>query len=112
MNIKHPHWYHEKMEPCCNMEVQEEECCVEAPQKVHAFPDAKFKDRLLCLIGDEIMFSVDARICGRDSFCGILCYVGCDFIIVNMVSHRKPLSMHIPINMIRYIAPFQGGRRR
>jgi len=92
---KYPHWYHEDMGPCCEPE-EPVNCC-----------DANFKDRLLCLLGDNVLFSVDARICHRESFCGTLCYVGCDFIIVNVCVRRRSVSMHIPIRMIRFIAPFK-----
>ncbi|GBG57059.1 hypothetical protein SPFL3102_03517 [Sporomusaceae bacterium FL31] len=106
MDCKYPHWYQdEKMEPCCDY--MEKDMCEYPGPKVHAFPDATFRDRLLCLLGDEILFSVDARLCGRESFCGTLCYVGCDFIIVNVCMHRKSLSMHIPVYMIRFFAPFK-----
>ena len=47
---------------------------------------------------------VDARVCGRETLCGSLCYVGCDFVIVNICLHRKPVSMYVPIHMIRFLA--------
>ncbi|SEP43338.1 hypothetical protein [Propionispora vibrioides] len=110
MDCKYPHWYHdeEKMEPCCDP--MDTGMYDSMPGKVLSFPDAHFKDRLMCLLGDEVLFSVDARFCGRESFCGTLCYVGCDFIIVNTCFHRKSISMHIPIKMLRFIAPFKGRR--
>lgn len=112
MTGKYPHWYQdgEKDDSCCDY-MEDEFCCDGAyPGKVHALGDATFKDRLLCLLGDEVIVSVDARICGRDSFCGTLCYVGCDFLIVNACIRRKPVSLHIPIKMIRFIAPFKSRR--
>jgi len=114
MNGKYPHWYQEseKFEPGCCDYMEEDYCCDEPMHgKVQALGDSTFKDRLLCLLGDEILFSVDARICGRESFCGTLCYVGCDFIIVNVCFRRKSVSLHVPIKMIRFFAPFKGSRR-
>lgn len=107
MTGKYPHWYHEG-----GYDYMDDMCCDEPPMpgKVHALADAHFKDRLLCLLGDEVLFSVDARICSRESFCGTLCYVGCDFIIVNTCIRHRPVSMHVPISMIRFIAPFKGRR--
>lgn len=49
----------------------------------------------------------DFRPCGRESFCGTLCYVGCDFIIINVNIRHRCLSLHIPIKMIRFIAPYK-----
>ncbi len=105
MDSKYPHWYYgcEEMFPCGDFDQKQMmfDGCI---------PDcyeAKFKDRLLCLLGDEVLLSVDARICRQDSFRGTLCYVGCDFIIVNTCIHRRALSMHIPIKAIRIIAPCQ-----
>ncbi|MGI6093698.1 MAG: hypothetical protein GX348_00715 [Veillonellaceae bacterium] len=112
MTGKYPHWYQdcEKFEPCCDY-MEEDYCCDDMHHgKVQALGDSSFRDRLLCLLGDEILFSVDARICGRESFCGTLCYVGCDFIIVNACIRRKSVSMHIPIKMLRFFAPFKGRR--
>lgn len=107
MDYKYPHWYNEGME-CCE-EMGKEMCCDNPmTSKVIAFQNASFKDRLLTLLGDEVLFSVDARICRRESFCGTLCYVGCDFVIVNVCLRHQSVSMHIPINMIRFIAPFKG----
>jgi hypothetical protein len=113
MDGKYPHWYHDGAQMGHG-----EECCMEPdlmygelpPHKVRAFPDSAFKDRLLCLLGDEVLFSVDARIRHQESFCGTLCYVGCDFIIVNTCICRKSISMHVPICMLRFIAPFKGRR--
>lgn len=113
MDNKYPHWYHDndKMDCCCEeMEMEKDMCdCMPGmPGKVFSYPNSSFKDRLLCLLGDEVLFSVDANFCGRESFCGTLCYVGCDFIIVNTCIHHRSLSMHIPICMLRFIAPFKG----
>lgn len=99
MDCNYPHWYNNE--------------CVETPGEgaynccephMNAYPDASFKDRLLSMMGSRVLFSVDARICGRETICGSLCYVGCDFIIVNVCIHRKPISMYIPIHMIRFFA--------
>lgn len=111
MTNPYPHWYHKNPtdgEACCDMPhkppYKEEEC---AQGMIKPYPDAKFKDRLLCLLGTEVVVSADARICCRESFCGTLCYVGCDFIIVNTCIQRRSVSLHIPIAMIRFIAPFK-----
>ena len=105
MDGKYPHWYHDEMEECCNhMEqpMMHQECM---PPKAYAYPENSFKDRLLCMLGTDVIFSVDARLCRQDSFCGTLCHVGCDFIIVNICMRRRPLSMMIPIKMLRFIGP-------
>lgn len=94
------------MDSCCDNTPME--MCEHMPGKIVPYPNAHFKDRLMCLIGDEVLFSVDANFCGRESFCGTLCYVGCDFIIVNVCVRRKSISMHIPICMLRLIAPYKG----
>jgi len=110
MDSKYPHWYQDdkKMEPCCDY-MPKEMCCEEPmAYKMAGYQGETLKDRILCLLGDEVLFSVDARICRRESFCGTLCYVGCDFIIVNISLYKRPVSMHVPINMIRFIAPFKG----
>lgn len=110
MDNKFPHWYHDddKMDPCCDY-MEKEMLCEDYPYK-QAYPMETLKDRILCLLGDEVVFSVDARLCGKESICGTLCYVGCDFIIVNTCIRRKSVSLHIPICMLRFIAPFKGGR--
>jgi hypothetical protein len=93
MDSKYPHWYH-------------------GEEKVESYEyQASFQDRLLCLLGDEVLFSVDARICRSESFCGTLCFVGCDFIIVSTCQRGKAISMHVPIRMLRFIAPFKSSRR-
>lgn len=105
MDFKYPHWYQENPAEFCP-----DECmvnCEEIPYKLWDFHRETLKDRILCLLGCEVIFSVDARICRRESFCGTLCYVGCDFIIVNVNLRRRCLSMHIPICMLRFIAPFK-----
>lgn len=108
MESKFPHWYHEDME-CCDYPEKEMMCCEEMPNR--AYPAETLKDRIMCLLGDEVLFSVDARICGRESFCGTLCYVGCDFIVVNVCLGRKSVSMHVPIKMLRFIAPYKSRGR-
>ena len=105
MDGKYPHWYHEQMDECCNhmdQPMMSHECM---PPKACACPETTFKDRLMHMLGTDVIFSVDARICGQESFCGILCHVGCDFIIVNICKKHKPLSMMVPIKMIRFISP-------
>jgi len=111
MDMKYPHWYHgdDKMDDYCDC-MEKDMICENYPYKP-AYPVESLKDRILCFLGDEVLFSVDARLCGRESLCGTLCYVGCDFIIVNTCIHRKPISLHVPIKMLRFIAPFKGGRR-
>jgi hypothetical protein len=106
MDGKYPHWYHDEMEECCNhmdQPMMHQECM--PPKAYAAYPDNSFKDRLLCMLGTDVIFSVDARICRQDSFCGTLCHVGCDFIIVNVCMRHKPLSMMVPIKMLRFIGP-------
>lgn len=108
MDCKYPHWYQEdKMEPCCEEHMVDYCCDDHAPYKMYEFHRETLKDRLLCLLGCEVIFSVDARVCGRESFCGTLCYVGCDFLIVNVNVRHRCLSMHIPIKMIRFISPYK-----
>ncbi len=114
MDGKYPHWYHEcePVAPCCEAMEKDDVCCEDGmPHKLYPYQEANFKDRLLCLLGDEVLFSVDACICKHHSFCGTLCYVGCDFIIVNVCLHRKPVSIHVPIKMLRFIAPFKSRHR-
>ncbi|EAX47158.1 hypothetical protein TcarDRAFT_0797 [Thermosinus carboxydivorans Nor1] len=106
MERKYPHWYPEH-ETCCEYPGKDMVCDEHMPYKMMDFALDTFKDRILCMLGDEIIFSVDARICGRESFCGTLCYVGCDFIIVNVCLGRRPVSMHIPLRMLRFIAPYK-----
>lgn len=105
MDFKYPHWYQENPGEFCPDECMAN--CEEVPYKLWDFHRETLKDRILCLLGCEVIFSVDARICKRESFCGTLCYVGCDFIIVNVNLRRRCLSMHIPICMLRFIAPFK-----
>ena len=105
MDGKYPHWYHEEMEECCNhmdQPMMHQECM---PPTAYTRPENSFKDRLMCMLGTDVVFSVDARICRQETFCGTLCHVGCDFIIVNICMKRKPLSMMVPIKMIRFIGP-------
>lgn len=103
MDRSYPHWYHD--EPC--VEGPMDEMCCEEKANVYPYPGGTLKDRLLCMLGNEVIFSVDASICGRSSLVGVLCYVGCDFIIVNSVIRCKRIPLHIPINMIRLIAPYK-----
>lgn len=114
MEMKYPHWYpHEdRMDPCCDYMDKDMTCEEHKPYMMVDCCTDTFKDRILCLLGDEVLLSVDARICRRESFCGTLCYVGCDFIIVNTCFHGRSLSLHVPIKMIRFISPFKSGKRR
>lgn len=113
MESKYPHWYHDdKMDFCCDYMDKDMMCADQKPYMMMDCCNDTFKDRILCLLGDEVLLSVDARICHRESFCGTLCYVGCDFIIVNTCLHGKPLSLHVPIKMIRFISPYKSSRRR
>lgn len=102
MDCNYPHWYNnnECAEPCAN----DMQNCGYYDPRMYAMPDASFKDRLLGMLGNKILISVDARLCGRETLCGSLCYVGCDFIIVNVCMKHKPVSMYIPICMIRFLA--------
>lgn len=99
MDCNYPHWYNKD---CCPEKAAEN--CNYCEPHMGMFPDASFKDRLLGMLGNKVLFSVDARICGRETLCGSLCYVGCDFIIVNVCLHRKPISMYVPIHKIRFFA--------
>lgn len=99
MECNYPHWYNNECVETANEPGYN--CC---EPRMNAYPDASFKDRLLGMLGNKVLFSVDARLCGRETLCGSLCYVGCDFVIVNVCIHRKPLSMYIPIHMIRFFA--------
>ncbi len=108
MDMKYPHWYQDgPFEAFPEEYMAKDMCCEEVPYKMFDFHRESLKDRILCLLGCEVIFSVDARICGRESFCGTLCYVGCDFIIVNVTVRRRCLSMHVPLCMLRFIAPFK-----
>lgn len=105
MDCKYPHWYmdDDNLGECCDYPQHDMVC----DDYKMAYPMESFKDRLLCLLGDEVLFSVDARFCGKETFCGTLCYIGCDFIIVNVCVRRQSLSMHIPIRMLRFISPYK-----
>jgi hypothetical protein len=114
MDGKYPHWYHEQMDECCNhmdQPMMNQDCmppmmhheCM--PPIAYACPETTFKDRLMHMLSNDVIFSVDARICGRESFCGTLCHVGCDFIIVSICIKHKPISLMVPIKMIRFIGP-------
>ena len=62
MDGKYPHWYHDEMEDCCphlEQPMLHQECM---PPKAYTSPEKSFKDRLLCMLGDDVIFSVDARV--------------------------------------------------
>lgn len=106
MDCKYPHWYHEDGKDLCDcmpkdMMFEDATCC-------KSYAMESLKDRILCLLGNDVLFSVDARICRRETFCGTLCFVGCDFIIVNVVIRGCATSLHIPLKMLRFIAPYKG----
>lgn len=109
MEGKYPHWYHDHDMECCDYPDKDMVCCDDMPHR--PYPAETLKDRIMCLLGDEVLFSVDARICHRESFCGTLCYVGCDFIVVNVCLNRKSISLHVPIKMLRFIAPYKSRGR-
>lgn len=110
MDAKYPHWYcDEEKSPVCDFDGREMMCEDNMNYKMQPFTET-LKDRIMCMLGNEVMLSVDARICRRETFCGTLCYVGCDFIIVNVSLRGKPASMHIPLKMLRFITPFKGRR--
>lgn len=70
MDCKYPHWYQcdDDVEPCCDDYMAKEACCDEPmAYKMYDFHRESLKDRILCLLGDEVIFSVDARICSRES---------------------------------------------
>lgn len=118
MEKKYPHWYMEddKCDSCYldDMKEMKQKCC-EYPMgtmKKHMYDCCgdTLRDRLQYFMGDEVLVSVDAGISRRDcssAFCGRLCYIGCDFIIVDIVVRGKPAPLHIPIRMIRFISPFE-----
>lgn len=121
MEKKYPHWYmdDDKYDDCCpdgmkEMKEMNEMCC-EHPMgmmKKHTYDCCgdSLRDRLQYFMGDEVLVSVDAGISHRDctsAFCGRLCYIGCDFIIVDIVIRGRPAPLHIPLKMIRFISPFE-----
>lgn len=64
MDCKYPHWYQgdDNMEPGCDDYMAKDVCCDEPmAYKMYDFHRESFKDRILCLLGDEVLFSVDAR---------------------------------------------------
>ncbi|MBP2649763.1 MAG: hypothetical protein H6Q74_588 [Firmicutes bacterium] len=65
MDCKYPHWYQgEKMDRGYEDYMVPDPCCEEAlPYKMYDFHRESMKDRILCLLGCEVIFSVDARIC-------------------------------------------------
>ncbi|BBB92630.1 MAG TPA: hypothetical protein PKA28_03620 [Methylomusa anaerophila] len=114
MESKYPHWYsHDHDEKlCCDYPDKDVMCCDELPDYLppKAYYD-NFKDRLMCFLGDEVLIGTDAMLfCRTSTFCGTICYVGCDYIIVNSFYRHKPISLHVPIKMIRFIAPFKSRR--
>lgn len=108
MDHKYPHWYHEDscMEPTCDcMEHQPMmHDCMPMYGEHHFMHQENFSDHLMRMMGNRVLISLDASFCKCKSLCGILCFVGCDFVILNICRRRKPIAMHIPINMIKYIA--------
>lgn len=68
MDFKYPHWYHQDgpVDCCCPDEYMVN-CCEEVPGRTWDFHRESLKDRILCLLGCEVIFSVDARICSRES---------------------------------------------
>jgi hypothetical protein len=65
MDYKYPHWFQGAAEGCCGEYPPQEVCCEEpVPYKMFEYRET-LKDRILCLLGDEVLFSVDARICIR-----------------------------------------------
>ncbi|MBP2635686.1 MAG: hypothetical protein H6Q72_1593 [Firmicutes bacterium] len=114
MEMKYPHWYGPEDTMCCDYPDKNMMCCddhfMEDPMAYKMQRD-NFKDRLLCFLGDEVLLGTDAMVDRRGSvFCGTVCYVGCDYIIVNSTHCRRSISLHVPIKMIRFIAPFKGRR--
>jgi hypothetical protein len=113
MESKYPHWFggDSKMASCCEFPEREMMCCEEhdfAPQKMYY---DSFKDRLMCFLGDEVIIATDAVLhCRTSTFCGTVCYVGCDYVIINSCYRRKNISLHVPIKMIRFVAPFKSRR--
>ncbi len=117
MDGRYPHWYHdmghmEPMEECCDYQEKEMPCdypmmpMPKMPTMIQY--KESFKDRLACLLGDEVLFAVcgPIGICrGRGAYCGTLCFIGCDFVIINVCHHHHAVSMHIPICMLTFIAP-------
>lgn len=71
MDYKYPHWYQDqgKMMPCCEEGFEPEMMCCEEemPYKIHPYPATSFKDRIMCLLGDDVIFSVDASIWNSES---------------------------------------------
>ena len=66
MDFKYPHWYQDgNMEPCCDDYMVNNGYFEELPYKMFEFHRESLKDRILCLLGCEVLFSVDARLCNR-----------------------------------------------
>ncbi|WP_425057800.1 hypothetical protein SCACP_23410 [Sporomusa carbonis] len=113
METKYPHWYgpEDKMSCCVDYPDKDMMCCddnfIDDHMAYKMYGD-NFKDRLMCFLGDEVVLGTDAIISHKCStFCGTICYVGCDYIIVNSTYCRRAISLHVPIKMIRFIAPFK-----
>lgn len=115
MDMKYPHWFHDmsKDECCCECEKEMPMCPVPIPEtgkvkKMAPYCHETFKERLNCFLGEEVYFCVNCHtgFCkkGRAYF-GVLCYIGCDFVIINTTYRKHSLSLHIPICMLTYIAP-------
>ncbi|MDL2281011.1 hypothetical protein LJC10_04055 [Selenomonadales bacterium OttesenSCG-928-I06] len=115
MENRYPHWYGQdtKMMPCCDHSEKEIMCCEDpcsepVPHKMYY---DTFKERLMCFLGDEVLIGTDSNLYSKTAtFCGTICYVGCDYIIVNSCYRHRTISLHVPICAIRYIAPYKGRR--
>jgi hypothetical protein len=115
METKYPHWYGNDSRACCDFSEKDMMCSDSMPdcncttqQKMYY---DSFRDRLMCFLGDEVIIGTDAILqCRTSTFCGTICYVGCDYVIVNSCYRRKNISLHVPIKMIRFIAPFKSRR--
>lgn len=108
---KYAHWYCHNDSCCDGKDMMCDEdimmCEKPMPYKVKMYPTESLMDRLLCLLGNKVILSVDAPLFKKKrTFCGILCFVGCDFVVLSICSRKRPLTLHIPICMIRYITPY------
>ncbi|MGL5512403.1 MAG: hypothetical protein ACRDBM_04065 [Sporomusa sp.] len=115
METKYPHWYGSDDKMYCDYPDKEMMCCDDQfmmdDHMGCQMNRGSFRDRLLCFLGDEVVLGTDAVVDRKGStFCGTICYIGCDYIIVNTTFCRRCISLHIPIKMIRFIAPFKGRR--
>ncbi|MDR1701605.1 MAG: hypothetical protein LBR56_02385 [Sporomusaceae bacterium] len=114
MESKYPHWYgnDSKIMSSCDYPERDMMCCSDqhefTPQRMYY---DSFKDRLMSFLGDEVLIATEASLrCRNASFCGTVCYVGCDYVIINSRYRRKNISLHVPLKMIRFIAPFKSRR--